>query len=343
MTLARSDLMAHPASAPHQSPAQALAALLQDRSLGLRLANEGAETEVVDPAALQVHLCDSRSGFRSVSERIWSAAERGERGFVVCLLPADFSASVTGLQHQLDIGHLAVSGMRCGHAYQLASGAELDAVIRHGVRHMVHEPQGFYYLTVEDSGRQVASLSAAERDGAVRGIYRLHAGQGSSRRRVQLLGSGGSIQSVLEAAKVLEAEHATATDIWYVTSYQELARDGMPAASSSASGSGRHAAASVNWFAGQMAKTSGPVIAVSAHSRLLPELIRPLVPHGRSFRTLNTEDQMEDVAGLSRSVRSARRAEIIVRVAHEELAASMTQERAREDRRSASILSTACI
>ena len=121
------------------------------------------------------------------------------------------------------------------------------------------------------------SLPPEAHEGVIRGMYLLQAGPADMPQRVQLLGSGAIMGEVLKAAKILQDEHGVAADVWSVTSYAELARDGEARLEAWRNSSSAQAL-QPGWFAQQLAATQGPVIAASDYVRALPELVRAYLP-----------------------------------------------------------------
>ena len=85
----------------------------------------------------------------------------------------------------------------------------------------------FYYLTVMNEQYEMPRMPDAAREGILKGLYRFRAtSQGQAKARAQLFGSGAILPEVIKAADVLEAEFGIGADVWSVTSYPELYRDG---------------------------------------------------------------------------------------------------------------------
>jgi pyruvate dehydrogenase E1 component len=116
-------------------------------------------------------------------------------------------------------------------------------------------------------------------------MYRFRKGGGSA-RRIQLLGSGAIMGEALKAAQRLEHEYGVAADVWSVTSYVELSREGA-----ARERDWRHGTVDQQdcWFTAQLRATAGPVIAATDYVRALPELVRAYVPESRRYITLGTD------------------------------------------------------
>jgi pyruvate dehydrogenase E1 component len=104
--------------------------------------------------------------------------------------------------------------------------------------------------------------------------------------RIQLMGSGAILGEILKAARVLEEEHDVAADVWSVTSFVELARDGAERERQ-----WRHGERPTigSWFEQRLRATQGPIVAATDYVRALAELVRAYVPKDRSYFTLGTD------------------------------------------------------
>jgi pyruvate dehydrogenase E1 component len=99
-----------------------------------------------------------------------------------------------------------------------------------------------------------------------------------------LLGSGAILAEVIKAAQEL-ASRGIASEVYSVTSWSELARDGQAAERQAILGE----AAGAPFIARQLAASAGPIVAASDYVRAVPESIRAFVPAGRAFVTLGTD------------------------------------------------------
>jgi pyruvate dehydrogenase E1 component len=114
-------------------------------------------------------------------------------------------------------------------------------------------------------------------EGILKGMYRLReSGITSPKSRVQLMGSGTILREVLAASELLEQDWGIAADVWSVTSFTELRREGMDVE--------RHNRlrlddeARLTWVEKCLAPTAGPIVAASDYMRAVPDLIRPYIP-----------------------------------------------------------------
>jgi pyruvate dehydrogenase E1 component len=225
-------------------------------------------------------------GFRRVGDLIWAAADQRSRGFLVGATSGRTTLGGEGLQHQDGTSHLAAATIPNCRAYDPAFAGELAVIVDHGMRRMVVEQADeFFYVTVTNENVDNPSLPPQAHEDVVRGMYLFKRGPPGA-RRVQLLGSGAIMGEVLKAAAQLEAGHDVAADVWSVTSYAEMAREGI-----ARERLWRHGETDQvdSWFEQRLRGTTGAIVATTDYARALPEMVRPFVPPGRRYLTLGTD------------------------------------------------------
>jgi pyruvate dehydrogenase E1 component len=121
-------------------------------------------------------------------------------------------------------------------------------------------------------------------EGIVKGMYPLRKG-GRGKTRVQLLGSGTILREVIAAADLLEKDWGVAADVWSVTSFNELCRDGQAAERWNMLHPSRKA--QVPYVAQQFAGVDGPIVAATDYMRAYADQIRPYL--AQSYLTLGTD------------------------------------------------------
>jgi pyruvate dehydrogenase E1 component len=165
----------------------------------------------------------------------------------------------------------------------------MAVIIDHGMREMLVEQQDvFYYVTLMNENYAQPDLPPGVEADVVRGCYQFrsalrNADAGSSpisSQSITLLGSGAILTEALKAADQLAAQ-GLAVDVYSVTSWSELARDGMAC---EAQGKGR-----LPHITRQLASSLGPVVAATDYVRAVPESIRAFIPEGRKYVTLGTD------------------------------------------------------
>jgi pyruvate dehydrogenase E1 component len=238
-------------------------------------------------AMLPFYIYYSMFGFQRVGDLIWAAADQRARGFLIGATAGRTTLSGEGLQHQDGTSHLVAATVPNCKAYDPATAGELAVIVDRGMREMLEEQNDvFYYVTAMNENIAQPSLPLAAHDGVLRGLYRFRAGGHDGVRRVQLLASGAMLGEAIKAAEVLEAAHGVAADVWSVTSFSELARNGI-----AAERAWRHGSAGLarSFVGEQLAPTRGPIVIATDYVRAVPEQIRAFLPPGRRCVTLGTD------------------------------------------------------
>ncbi len=245
-------------------------------------------------AMLPFYIYYSMFGFQRVGDAIWAAADQRARGFLLGATSGRTTLGGEGLQHQDGSSHLVAATIPNCKAYDPAYAGEMAVIIDAGMREMVTEQRDvFYYVTLMNENYAQPDLPADAAEGVLRGCYvfksyqRLMDGRESpiSSKSVTLLGSGAILTEVVKAAELLAAEGVDVT-VLSVTSWSELARDGVACEQRALSGETEHG---TPWLTQQLAGTAGPVIAATDYVRAVPETVRAFVPEGRRYITLGTD------------------------------------------------------
>jgi pyruvate dehydrogenase E1 component len=170
----------------------------------------------------------SMFGFQRIGDLIWAAGDSRARGFMLGGTAGRTTLAGEGLQHQDGNSHLFSLAYPNCVSYDPAFAFELAVIIHEGIRRMyVDQESIFYYLTVANEQYAMPVMPAGSREGVLKGLYRLSAtGLPEAPLRAQLLGSGSILLEVMKAQQVLESEYRVGADVWSVTSYGELYRDG---------------------------------------------------------------------------------------------------------------------
>ena len=175
----------------------------------------------------------SMFGFQRVGDLAWASGDIQARGFLIGGTAGRTTLNGEGLQHQDGHSHVLANTIPNCKAYDPAYAYELAVVIRHGMKEMFEENRNvFYYLTVENENYEQPAMPEGCEDGIIRGMYKFESVEVKGRKkapRVQLLGSGAIMNEVRAAAQLLKDDWGVASDVWSVTSYNELARDGQHA------------------------------------------------------------------------------------------------------------------
>jgi len=231
-------------------------------------------------------------GFQRIGDLVWSAGDARARGFLLGATAGRTTLSGEGLQHEDGSSHLLFSTVPNCVAYDPAFGYELTVIIRDGMRRMLENQEDvFYYLTVMNENYAHPAMPQGAEEGILRGMYRIREARGvrreakSKQQTVQLLGAGTILREVLAAADLLESDWNVGADVWSVTSFTELRRDGIGVERHNRLhpvGNQKH-----SWVERCLEKTAGPVIAASDYMRTVADLIRNWVP--RRYVALGTD------------------------------------------------------
>ena len=256
-------------------------------------------------AMLPFYIYYSMFGFQRVGDLIWAAADQRARGFLLGATSGRTTLSGEGLQHQDGSSHLVAATVPNCVAWDPAFAYELALIVEHGLQRMlVQQHDVFFYLTVMNENHAQPSLPEGAAEGVLRGLHRLPplpeaAALPATAPRCVLLGSGAIAHEALAAARRLASEFGVAATVASVTSWSELAREGMAWERARTLGG----EAPEPWVSTQLAATAGPIVAATDYVRAVPEQVRAFVPAGRRYATLGTDgfgrsDSREAVRGF---------------------------------------------
>jgi pyruvate dehydrogenase E1 component len=238
-------------------------------------------------AMLPFYIYYSMFGFQRVGDQIWAAADQRPRGFLLGATSGRTTLGGEGLQHQDGSSHLHAATIPNCKAYDPAFAGEMVVIIDQGVREMMVEQQDvFYYVTLMNENYAHPSLPENVRDDIIRGAYLFNVYRAKKETaQVTLLGSGAILTEVIKAAQALCAEGIT-TSVYSITSWSELARDGLSCEQAALKG---EAAPGVPFIYQQLSKSQGPIIAATDYVRAVPETVRAYTPSSRRYMTLGTD------------------------------------------------------
>ena len=228
-------------------------------------------------------------GFQRIGDLIWAAGDSRARGFLIGATAGRTTLSGEGLQHEDGSSHLLMSTVPNCVAYDPAFGYELAVIVQDGIRRMLkNEEDIFYYITVMNENYPHPNLPNGSEEGIIKGMYRIAQSKNKSASKslnVQLLGSGVILRQVLDASNLLNKDWGVSSDVWSITSFTELQRNGLEADRKNRLNPGIEPIKS--WVESCLQDASGPAIAATDYMRTVSELIRPWV--GRRYITLGTD------------------------------------------------------
>ena len=239
-------------------------------------------------AMLPFYIYYSMFGFQRVGDAIWAAADQRARGFLLGATSGRTTLGGEGLQHQDGSSHLIAATIPNCKAYDPAFAGEMAVIINHGMREMLIEQNDvFYYVTLMNENYAQPDLPASVHDQLIKGGYLFAAAPsalGPQSPKVSLLGSGAILCEVVKAAALL-AEQGIAAEVFSITSWSELARDGLRAEQAAMAGEKTSKA----FITQLLSEYQGPVIAATDYVRAVPESIRAYLPQNRRYITLGTD------------------------------------------------------
>jgi pyruvate dehydrogenase E1 component len=170
----------------------------------------------------------SMFGFQRIGDLIWAAADSRTRGFLLGGTAGRTTLAGEGLQHQDGNSQLfALAYPNCV-PYDPAFAYEIAVIIQDGIKRMYTDQESiFYYLTVMNEQYEMPAMPEGARDGILKGMYKFRATPTPRTKwRAQLFGSGAILPEVIKAQEVLGSQYNVGADVWSVTSYVQLYRDG---------------------------------------------------------------------------------------------------------------------
>ena len=230
----------------------------------------------------------SMFGFQRVGDLAWAAGDMQARGFLLGGTSGRTTLNGEGLQHEDGHSHILSATIPNCVSYDPTFGHELAVIIQDGLRRMVGEQENvYYYITLLNENYAHPGLKPGDEQGIVRGLYLLKEGEAGNDTRVQLMGSGSILRESLAAAELLEKDWGVAADVWSVTSFTELRRDGLDCDRWNLLHPGEKPR--VPYVTAKLSGHEGPIIASTDYMKLFADQIRAYIPSGRSFSVLGTD------------------------------------------------------
>jgi pyruvate dehydrogenase E1 component len=170
----------------------------------------------------------SMFGLQRVGDLVWAGADMRMRGFVVGGTSGRTTLNGEGLQHEDGNSHVLALPVPNCLAYDPTFAYELAVIIEDGIARMYRDQeQVFYYLTVMNEQYAHPRMPDGARDGILKGMYVIKpTGTPKAKLRAQLFGSGTILTEALKAQEILETKYKVGADVWSVTSYGNLYKDG---------------------------------------------------------------------------------------------------------------------
>ncbi|GAA3746424.1 pyruvate dehydrogenase (acetyl-transferring), homodimeric type [Leifsonia bigeumensis] len=239
---------------------------------------------------IPVYVFYSMFGFQRTGDGMWAAGDQMARGFIMGATAGRTTLTGEGLQHADGHSHLLASTNPSVVSYDPAYGYELGHIVKAGLERMYGgqhpHPDVMYYITIYNEPLvQPAEPENLDLEGLLKGIYLLKRSDAGG-PRAQLLASGVAVPWILEAQELLARDWGVAADVWSVTSWTELRREGLEADEWNflhPNEGGR-----MPFLTQKLTGAEGPFVAVSDYMHAVPDQIRRYVPG--DFATLGADD-----------------------------------------------------
>jgi pyruvate dehydrogenase E1 component len=239
-------------------------------------------------AMIPFYIFYSMFGFQRVGDLAWAAGDMRARGFLMGGTAGRTTLNGEGLQHEDGHSQVLASTVPNCIAYDPAFAYEVAVIIQDGMRRMYRDQEDvYYYITVMNENYAHPPMPEGAEKDILKGMYLFREAKAKKNQpKVQLLGSGTIFREVIAAAEMLEREHGIAADIWSVTSFNELRRDGLAAQRwnmlhPEAEPRLSHVEACLN-------DRPGPVVAATDYMKIFADQIRAFLP-ARNYSVLGTD------------------------------------------------------
>ena len=234
-------------------------------------------------AMIPFYIYYSMFGFQRIGDLAWAAGDMRARGFLLGGTAGRTTLNGEGLQHQDGHSHIQAGLIPNCVSYDPTFAYELAVIVQDGMRRMYQQQEDvFYYLTVMNENYTHPAMPKGAEAGIIKGMYLLSANKSA---KVQLLGSGTILREVIAAAELLQKDFGVSADIWSVTSFNELRREGIDCERWNMLHP--EAPRRVSYVEQCLAQRSGPVVAATDYIKSYADQIRPYIP--ARYKVLGTD------------------------------------------------------
>ncbi len=249
----------------------------------------GTSYSTHDEPMIPVYIFYSMFGFQRTGDAFWAAADQMARGFVMGATAGRTTLNGEGLQHEDGHSQLLASTNPAVVAYDPAFAFELGHIVKDGLKRMYGENSEniYYYLTVYNEPYvQPAEPENLDVEGLLKGIYLYSKAkkQRRAKRQVNLLASGVALNWALKAQDLLASDWKISANVFSVTSWNELRRDGLEVDRHNLLNPLNKKSA---YLTTKLKAYKGSVLAVSDFMRTVQDQISPWVP--QNFASLGTD------------------------------------------------------
>ncbi|MDI1298934.1 pyruvate dehydrogenase (acetyl-transferring), homodimeric type [Methylotenera sp.] len=227
----------------------------------------------------------SMFGFQRIGDFAWAAGDSRARGFLLGATAGRTTLNGEGLQHEDGHSHLMSATIPNCVSYDPTFAYELAVIIQEGLRRMVQNQEDvYYYITLMNENYTHPEMPKDSAEGILKGMYSFSKSKAKG-LKVQLMGSGVILREVIAAGELLEKDWGVSADVWSVTSFTELRREGIDAERQNLLNP--EAKPRLSYVAQCLEKAEGPVIASTDYMRSFADQIQNFVP--KRFVSLGTD------------------------------------------------------
>ncbi len=241
-----------------------------------------------DISMIPIYLFYSMFGFQRIGDFAWAAGDAQARGFLIGATSGRTTLAGEGLQHADGHSHIMASVIPNCKSYDPTFAYELATIFREGLRRM-HEKQEsiFYYITTmnENYSHPEMPKDKSVEEGILKGMYLFKEHKKFKKTKIQLLGSGTILREMIAAAEILEAEYEIDSNVWSITSFNELRKEALEIERYNLLNPDKEP--KKTYIEECLSSTEGPVVAASDYMRLNSDQIRSFT--SKSFYSFGTD------------------------------------------------------
>ena len=241
-----------------------------------------------DIEMIPIYLFYSMFGFQRIGDFAWAGADSQSRGFLIGATAGRTTLAGEGLQHQDGHSHLMASTIPNCRSYDPTFHYELAVIFREGLKRMHEKKENiFYYITTMNENYPHPDMPKDKscEDGILKGMYKIKEFNKYKKTKIQFLGSGTILREMIAGAEILQNEYQIDSEIWSVTSFNELRKDGLEVERYNLLNPDKEPKKS--YVEKCLGNTEGPILAASDYMRMNSDQIRPYV--NKSFYSLGTD------------------------------------------------------
>ena len=239
-----------------------------------------------DIEMIPIYLFYSMFGFQRVGDFAWAAGDSQARGFLIGATSGRTTLAGEGLQHQDGHSHLLSSTIPNCVSYDPTFAYELAVIFRDGLKRMHEKKENiFYYITTMNENYPHPEIPKDAEQGILKGMYKIKEFSKYKKTKLQLLGSGTILREMIDAAEMLQKEYKIDSEVWSVTSFSELRKNGMEVERYNLLHPDKKKKKS--YIEECLGSSEGPILAASDYMRLNSDQIRSYI--NKSFYSLGTD------------------------------------------------------